>query len=63
MMLTNADTEVFALPLSRCSRIGCLAFRLASTSTIFSRPAGKDFVEVIGGAMKFLRADDQIHVG
>ncbi len=42
---------------------GRLAFSLGFDVHDFLAPAGKDFVEVIGGAMKFLRADDQIHVG
>ncbi len=62
MMLTNADTEVFALPLSRCSRMVASLFSSAVDVHDFFTFAGEQFVEVFRRAMKFLRAEHQIHV-
>ena len=62
MMLTNADTEVLALPLSRCSRMVASLLASAAMSTIFVAFAGEQFVQIFRRAMEFLRAEHQIHV-
>ena len=62
MMLTNADTDVFALPLSRCSRMVASLFASAVNVHDFFASAGEHFVEIFRRAMKFLRAEHQVHV-
>ena len=63
MMLTKALTDFCELPLSKCSRIVASLFFFFGDVHDFSACAGNNFVQIIRRAMKFLRAENQIHVG
>ena len=63
MMLTKAVTDFVAVAVEQMLANGGFAACFFGGVDDFVAAAGEDFVEVIGGAMKFLRAEDEVDIG